>query len=126
MVKLEEILRQTVKEKYLGIKGKNFKAKLQRALNLYVNDIARFPDGSIGQIASIGMRASGNGGEITLSYYRLAGNYDEKRLKQVSQKFSFNSTSFSITYMQTPRQEIAQVDYSNYKGRSGAAAKNSA
>ncbi len=125
MAKLEEVLRCTVKEKYLGLKGKNFKAKLQKALNLYVNDLVRFPDGSRGQLASLEIKAKDNEGGIVASYYQLTKEYDEKRLKQVPQDFYFNNAKFSITYIRTSRPEITQVDYNKYQGRSSAAGKAS-
>ena len=121
MARLEEILKRSVKEKYLGLKGKNFKTKLQKALNLYVNDLAQFPDGTRGQLVSIEVRAKENKGEIVASYYPLTEKYNEKTLKLVPENFYFNSVKLSIIYMQTSRPEITQVDYNKYKGRSGKA-----
>ncbi len=123
MTRLEEILKRLVKEKYLGLKGKNFRTKLQKSLNLYINDFAQFPDGSKGQLASLEVRAKGNDGEVVVLYYPLTEEYDEERLKQVPQDIYFSNVKFSIIYTKTSRPEIVKVDYNEYKGRSGTANK---
>lgn len=116
MVRLEDILKDNVK-------SKNLKSKLQRAFNLYVNDIVRFPEGHIGQVASISISEKGNGKEVIASYYPLTENYDEKRIKQISPNYSLHGINFILASRMTPRPKIVQVDYSEYKGRSGTATK---
>ena len=123
MVNLEEILKRVVKEKYLGLKGKNFRTKLQKAINLYVNDLAKFPDGNNGQLTFLDVKARGNEGEVIVSYIPLVKEYDEKKLKQVPQDFFFNNINFSIIYARTTSPEIVKVDYNKYKGRSSAAGR---
>ena len=96
---------------------------MQRIFNLYVDDVVRFVEGNVGQVASISINSKGNGGEVVVSYYQLTEKYDEKRVKDVIPDYSLHGTNFSVTPRLTTRQEITQVDYSKYKGRSGTATK---
>ena len=112
MANLVEMLKDPVLKKRL-------RSKAEAEMGVYPNSYISV-SGGIVQIASVGFFAlSSDKGEARVSYYRVDKLPEGSNVKTAPSQFSAFGARFNVVYGQIEKPIIGQVNYADYKGRSG-------